>query len=62
MAEIINLRSARKARTRRAAHDAAAVNRAKFGRTRADKSAADAETGRIARVVDGARLPDDGTA
>jgi len=59
MAEIINLRGARKARDRRAAQDAAAVNRAKFGRTRADKKAVDAEAARIARIVDGARLADD---
>jgi hypothetical protein len=38
MAEIVNLRLARKARTRSKAASRAAENRARFGRTMADKS------------------------
>ncbi|MES2491952.1 MAG: DUF4169 family protein [Pseudomonadota bacterium] len=60
MAEIINLRSARKAQRRRAALDAAAINRAKFGRNRADKAAGEAEGNRLTRIVDGARIGGDG--
>lgn len=56
MAEIVNLRTARKARDRRAAQDAAAANRAKFGRTKAEKAATAVETARIGRTVDGAKI------
>ena len=38
MAEIINLRRARKDRARRAAESDATANRAAFGRTRAEKN------------------------
>lgn len=38
MAEIVNLRLARKARTRAKAESRAAENRVRFGRTLADKS------------------------
>lgn len=38
MVEIVNLRLARKQRARRLAADAAASNRARFGRTVAEKS------------------------
>ncbi len=56
MTEIVNLRMARKARERRAAESTAAENRAKFGRTGADKHAAKAELARIDRTLDGARI------
>ncbi|MFN3433602.1 MAG: DUF4169 family protein [Sphingomonas sp.] len=56
MAEIINLRRARKARDRAAAGKAAAENRAKFGRTRAEREAEAQEAARTARIVDGAKL------
>lgn len=56
MAEIVNLRTARKARDRRVAQEAAAANRARFGRTRAEKTATEAEAARIERTVDGARI------
>ena len=56
MAEIVNLRTARKARDRRVAQEAAAANRARFGRTRAEKTATEAEAARIDRIVDGARI------
>ena len=55
MAEIINLRMARKARQRDAAARGAAENRAKFGQTRAERLAAEAEAARAARQLDGAR-------
>lgn len=55
MAEIINLRQARKAKRRAADGDAAAANRARFGRTKGDRQAQDAEAERQARLLDGAR-------
>lgn len=55
MAEIINLRTARKARKRRAAEGAAAANRALFGQTRAERLHTAAETARSERTLDGAR-------
>ncbi|HEX7822853.1 MAG TPA: DUF4169 family protein [Sphingobium sp.] len=59
MAEIINLRTARK--TRKRADDAALAdqNRAKFGRTRAEKDRDRMEAERLARQVDGARREGD---
>ncbi|HET9628596.1 MAG TPA: DUF4169 family protein [Novosphingobium sp.] len=59
MAEIINLRLARKARQRADKAGAAAENRARFGRTRAERAHTSAEAERLARTVDGARR--DGT-
>lgn len=55
MAEIINLRLARKARKRADAEQAAAENRARFGRTKGQhlNDAHDAE--RLARALTGAR-------
>ncbi|MGP7795998.1 DUF4169 family protein [Sphingomonas sp. CLY1604] len=58
MAEIINLRRARKARDREAAGQAAAANRVKFGRTKAERDAEAREAARAARIVDGAKLDD----
>lgn len=55
MAEIVNLRMARKARARADAERTAAQNRAKFGRTKAEKAAERAEAERTARTLDGAR-------
>lgn len=55
MAEIVNLRMARKARQRSADKAEAQANRALHGRTRAERSATEAEAARIARNVDGAR-------
>ncbi len=56
MAKIVNLRAARKARDRRAAQALAAANRAKFGRSSADKAVTKAEVARIDWTVDGARI------
>jgi len=55
MAEIVNLRMARKARARAVAEQKAAENRAKFGRTRAEKAAERAETARATKMLDGTR-------
>lgn len=56
MAEIVNLRRARKARDRAEATAKADANRAAFGRSKAEKQAAQAETERRDRTLDGARL------
>ena len=60
MAEIVNLRLARKARDRTRAEQQAAENRAKFGRTKAEKQRDKAEAARETRGLEGARRePDD---
>lgn len=56
MAEIVNLRLARKARDRRNAEQQASENRAKFGRTKAEKAKQKAEAGREASKLEGLRL------
>jgi hypothetical protein len=59
MAEIVNLRQARRRRDR-ARHEAeAAANRAKFGRTGAVKKADANNAERAERILDGARLDDE---
>lgn len=55
MAEIVNLRLARKAKARAAQQTEAQANRAKFGRTRAEKTRDRIEAERTARLLDGAR-------
>ncbi len=55
MAEIINLRRARKARNRAAGETQAAANRAKFGRTRAERAADETEAARRAAELDEAK-------
>jgi len=60
MVEIVNLRMARKARERARAAQQATENRAKFGRTRAQKDKERAEAERAARIVDNAKIePED---
>ncbi len=56
MAEIVNLRAARKARDRQQAEQKAAENRAKFGRNKAQKQRDRIEAERAARAIDGARI------
>lgn len=56
MAEIVNLRRARKDKARRDAEVAAAANRASHGRTPAERKRDEAEARRLAKIVDGARL------
>lgn len=52
MAEIINLNRARKARVKASAKVAAEVNRARFGRTRAQKLADASEAAKTAKLLD----------
>ncbi len=61
MAEIINLRRARKQRARQDADKQAQQNRIAFGRTKAERSLTQAERDKAARTLDGHRLapPDD---
>lgn len=59
MAEIVNLRLARKARQRGEADRQAAANRARHGESKADKVRRRQEAERLARTVDGARREDD---
>ncbi|MCJ8158971.1 DUF4169 family protein [Sphingomonas sp. LaA6.9] len=59
MAEIINLRLARKAKTRADAAQKASENRAKFGRTGAQKAADKAQHERHERALDQAKRDTD---
>ena len=58
MGDVINLNRARKARHRAAKEVQAAENRAKFGRTGAQKAADRAEREKAERSLDGARRED----
>jgi hypothetical protein len=58
MAEIVNLRGARKRRAREKEEAAAAANRVSFGAPKAEKQAARAERERLARRLDALRLDD----
>jgi len=62
MAEVVNLRQARKRKARAADKETAAENRARFGRTGVAKARDAAERGRLDRTVDGARLSDRSSA
>lgn len=53
MGEIVNLNKARKVRDRAAAKRTAEANRLTFGRTRAEREAAQAERARDAARLDG---------
>nr|WP_167073665.1 DUF4169 family protein [Sphingomonas vulcanisoli] len=53
MAEIVNLRMARKARARAAKEAEAAEKRALHGRSKAVRTLAEAEKARVARELDG---------
>jgi hypothetical protein len=55
VAEVVNLRLARKARARAASEATAAANRAAFGRSKAEKAVSKAEAARRAQVLDGAK-------
>ena len=59
MADVINLRMARKARARTAAAKTAEANRAKHGQTAGQKAATQAEQARLAKTVDGAKRDSD---
>lgn len=58
MAEIVNLRQARKAKLRAEGERQAAANRAKFGQTKGARELARHEAERAARLIDGARRED----
>jgi hypothetical protein len=58
MAEIVNLNKARKARAKAEAGKQAEANRAKFGRTRAERDREAAEQARRAALLDGAKRDD----
>ncbi len=58
MAEIVNLNRARKAKARVDAAKQAEANRAKFGRTKAEREAEAAEQARRAALLDGAKRED----
>ncbi len=60
MADIINLRRARKAKARAGAQIAAAANRTKFGLTKRARDQADGQRDRAARKLDGHRLTSPG--
>jgi hypothetical protein len=64
MAEIINLRRARKQRARQDAEVQAQQNRITFGRSKAERNLTEAERAKAARELDGHRLTgdDDGPA
>jgi hypothetical protein len=55
MAEILNLNQARKAKARTDAKTKAVENRAKFGRTKADKALDAARADKLKRDLDGAK-------
>jgi len=58
MAEILNLNQARKAKAKTDAKAKAAENRARFGRTKADKALDAARADRLQRALDGAKRED----
>ncbi|MHA6721659.1 DUF4169 family protein [Sphingomonas sp. RS2018] len=58
MAEIISLSRARKAKARADKAAVADANRAKFGRTKAEKQREAAEAYRLTALLDGAKLDD----
>lgn len=55
MAEIVNLRQARKDKARAEKEALAKANRQKFGRSKAEKDLADAERDKAGRVLDAHR-------
>jgi hypothetical protein len=58
VAEIINLRRARKAKARADAARQADANRLAFGRTRAEREVATRDADRARRLLDGAKRED----
>lgn len=59
MAEIVNLRQARKQKARAEAEKTAAQNRISFGRTKAERKLTEAERDKAARHIDGHKLDRD---
>ena len=58
MAEILNLNQARKAKAKTDAKTKAVENRAKFGRTKADRALDAARADKLKRDLDGAKRED----
>ena len=58
MAELVNLRRARKVRDRTEAEKAAEANRRKFGRSKAERAQAEAEEDRARREHEGRKIED----
>lgn len=58
MGDVVNFNKARKAKARTDALQSAEANRAKFGRTKAEKTRDRIEKDRADRIVDGAKLDD----
>ncbi|MFN4134488.1 MAG: DUF4169 family protein [Novosphingobium sp.] len=58
MGDVVNLRTARKAKAREARAIEAQANRARFGRTKGEKLREAQEAERAARLLDGARRED----
>lgn len=56
MAEIVNLKAARKAKARAEKDRAAEANRARFGRTKAERTRDAAEQEKLGKTLDGAKL------
>ncbi len=59
MAEVINLRLARKAKARASAAQVAEQNRARHGLTKAESQRQQAEAERAAKLIDGAKRETD---
>lgn len=55
MAEILNLNHARKAKAKTDARQTASENRARFGRTKAEKTLDAARAEKLSRTLDGAK-------
>lgn len=59
MGDVVNLRREKKRAARAVKAEAAAENRARFGRTKTEKRSDDAERRKAARVLDGHKLDDE---
>lgn len=55
---VVNFNKAKKARAKAKAQDEAVVNRASFGRTKAQKRTEQADADRLVRTLDGAKRTD----
>ena len=58
MGDVVNLRKARKAKAREQAQADATANRARTGRTKAERDAEQLQRDQARRLLDGAKLPD----
>ena len=59
MGDIVNLRQARKRAARKDREAEAAANRAKFGRTKAERTVQDREAQILKKTLDGAKRDDE---